>query len=390
MKWNKLKQKLNKYTTNNKMKKLILGMGLLLSAFAVRAQGLDSVIVEKFYVSDLADSLGSDADGAGPLPIGSVTYRIYVDMKAAYKFQALYGTEDAGGNPLHTLLLTGTKPFYNNEDRGATTPDGISLTHTKTNTVMLDSWFSVGATANGYIGLLKTEDTDGSVGNTDNLLVNTNPNAGIPIMGTGAQDGMKPGTIQSVTPVGFTTELDVFDATSLLQDTFKTTNGSIASLNGSVGPTATNRVLVGQFTTKGKFCWQLNLQIRDTVNSVIENYVAMNPTGAEMTHASLMGCDSISIFTAVQEQHAAGPAFNVYPNPVQDVLTLEINASEQNSVGSYTIYNVLGNSILHKDLGVVKVKKAEKIDMTSYPSGVYFMALTSTNGVSSYQQIIKK
>lgn len=373
------------------MKKLILGMGLLFSAFAVRAQGLDSVIVEKFYVSDQADSLGSDADGAGPLPIGSITYRVYVDMKAGYKFQALYGTEDAGGNPLHTLLLTGEKPFYNNEDRGEITPDGISLAYTKSNTVMLDSWFSVGATADGYLGLLKTEDTDGSVGNTDNLLTNNNPNAGIPIMGTGAQDGMTAGAFQSVTPVGFTTELDVFDATSLLEDTFKTTNGSIASLYGSVGPTITNRVLVGQFTTKGKFCWKLNIQMKDTVNNVIENYVAVNPTGAEMTHASLMGCDSISIFTAVKEKYnVAGPAFNVYPNPVQDVFTMEINASEQSNAASYTLYNVLGNSVLHKDLGSVKVKKTEKINMSSFPAGIYIMELSSTDGVSSHKQIIKR
>jgi hypothetical protein len=292
---------------------------------------------------------------------------------------------------MHTLLLTSTAPFFNNEDRGDVMPDGISLANTKTNTVMLDSWFSVGATASGQMGLLKSEDTDGSVGNTDGLLTNSSVWMGTPITGAGAQDGMKAGTPQSVITVGLTTELDVFNDVSLLNDTFKTTNGSIASLYGSVGPTVTNRILVGQFTTKGKFCWQLNLQIKDTVNNVIQNYVALNPTGAEMTHASLRGCDSTGTFTAMNEhQSSSGPGINLYPNPVQDILTMEINVSEGNSASSYTIYNVLGNAVVHKDLGVVSTKRVEKIDISSFPSGIYVVEVSSTNGVSSHEQIIKK
>lgn len=374
------------------MKKIILGIGLLLSVCSAWSQGgLDSVIVERFYYSNAADSLGSDAAGAGVLPIGSSTFRIYVDLKPGFKFQALYGTQDAGSAPLHTLLLTSTKPFYNNEDRGDKVPDGISLNNTKTNTVMLDSWFSVGSTATGQVGVLKTEDLDGSVGNTDGLLTNNNPWAGIPIMGTGAQDGMKAGATQPVTFVGLTTELDVFDALSLVNDTFKTTNGSIASLTGSIGATATNRVLVGQFTTAGKFCWQLNLQIRDTVNNVVQNYVALNPTGAEMTHPSLKGCDSTGTLTSVHEQHSnAGPSIALYPNPVKDVLTMEINASQLNDASSYAIYNVLGNVVLNKNLGVVTGKIIEKIDISSLPSGLYIMEVTSTNGASTHSQVIKK
>ncbi len=373
------------------MKKILIGVVLLSCAFAARSQGLDSVIVERYYITHAPDSIGSDANGGGVLPIGSATYRIYVDMKAGYKFQALYGTQDASQNPLHTLLLTSTTPFFNNEDRGDKVPEGITLANTKKNTVMLDSWFSVGATATGQLGVLKTEDTDGSVGNTDGLLTNNDPAAGIKIMGTGAQDGMKAGTAPSVTFVGLTTELDVFDALSLQGDTFKTTNGSIAALGGVVGPTATNRVLVGQFTTKGQFCWKLNIQIIDTVNSVIENYVAANPTGSEMTHASLVGCKTSGSVVSIKEQATiSGPIFNVYPNPVQDVFTMEINASENNNAGSYTLYTVLGNTVLHKDLGIVKQKRVEKIDMSAFPSGIYVMELSSTDEVSSHKQIIKR
>ena len=117
------------------MKKIMLSLGLLvfISAFA-KAQGLENVIVERYYVSDANDAAGS----SGALPVGSVTYRIYADMLPGYKFQAIYGI------PAHTLKLTTSTSFFNNEDRGATTPSYTKL-QAKANTVMLDSWFSVGA-----------------------------------------------------------------------------------------------------------------------------------------------------------------------------------------------------------------------------------------------------
>ena len=163
------------------MKKNILGLGLLLlGTFAHAQNGLDSVIVERFYISDANDAAGSTSASAGTLPIGSVTYRIYADMQPGYKFEALYGVTT------HELRLSTTTTFFNNEDRGAIVPNGITVNYTKNNTVMLDSWFSVGATAIGKVGVLKSEDTDGTIGNTDALLVNNDPLAGIPLT---TQDG---------------------------------------------------------------------------------------------------------------------------------------------------------------------------------------------------------
>jgi len=251
------------------------GFLFLFSGTLSHAQtGIDSIIVEKYYVSDGADATGS----VGVLPAGSVTYRIYVDLQPGYKFQALYGV------PGHELRIATSTTFFNNEDRGAKVPDNISVTNTKRNTVMLDSWFSVGANAVGKAGVLKTEDTDGCIGNTNALLQNADATAGIPVK---IQDGMIPGTPEPVTLVGFTTELDVFNNMSQLGNLFSTTNGSIASLNGSVGPTAFNRVLCGQFTTNGAFTFKLNIQI-GTQGSGVENYVAENPTGNEVSIPTLI------------------------------------------------------------------------------------------------------
>jgi len=70
------------------MKKIILGLCLLaICAFNYAQNGLTRIIVEKYYVSNAADATKS----VGNLPVGSVTYRLYVEMLPGYKFQAAYG-----------------------------------------------------------------------------------------------------------------------------------------------------------------------------------------------------------------------------------------------------------------------------------------------------------
>ena len=135
--------------------------------------GLRNVIVEKYYVSNIADTALNSSDGT--LPIGSVTYRIYAVMLPGYKFEAAYGTN----KPLHELRLATTTSFFNNTDRGATTANAVSKNNLKNNTVMLDSWLSVGAGSAGNFGVLKGEDTNGGTLNSDGILQNTDPSAGI-------------------------------------------------------------------------------------------------------------------------------------------------------------------------------------------------------------------
>ncbi len=278
-------------------KSIIFGCFLFLCGTAAKAQGLENVQVEIFYVSNAADAAGS----VGALPVGSITYRVYADMLPGYNFQALYGV------PGDTLRVTSTTSFFNNEDYGSTTPS-ISTTNVRKNSALLDSYFSVGGAANGRMGVLKTEDSDGSPGNTDNILQNNDPYAGAPInIGTttslSAFDGMIPGSPVAVTFVGLTNtgngDLGVFDGTSQVGGLFSTDNGSVAALGGATGPTAANRVLVGQFTTNGIFHFDLNIQI-GTPTGGTENYVHSTPGVGEFTAPFL-------------SQTFAPPAANVPP-----------------------------------------------------------------------------
>ena len=259
-----------------KIKNLTIGLLLSLMGGATFAQnGLEGVVVEQYYVSNAADATGS----IGTLPVGSVTYRVFADMLPGYKFQALYGV--AG----HTMKINTSTLFFNNEDRGNTNPNGIGSAYLKTNSVAIDSWFSVGAAGSGQMGILKTED-DGIANQItgDPMLMNADPYAGIPLT---TQDGIVTGAPVAVTFVGFTTELDVFNALSGVGSSFATSDGSIAALGGSVGPIpATNKVLVGQFTTDGTFHFELNIQI-GTPTGGTQNFVSSSPVGSEISIPSL-------------------------------------------------------------------------------------------------------
>ena len=260
-------------------KKIFLGLGLSLLGTAVQAQdGLEKIIVEKYYIATKADSDGS----LGALPVGSVTYRVYADMLPGYRFQALYGNAD------HTLKINSSNPFFNNEDRGATTANGIPSAQLKNNTVALDSWFSVGASAAGNFGVLKSEDNDGKNLLTLNTLLKNNEAAmGIPLTtqdGNMIVTGKQP---EAVTFVGFDPSGGIFDATNLQGNSFQTNDGAISSLNGATGPTDENRVLIGQFTTDGVFSFELNIQIGTPTPGVSQNYVVSNPINGEKTIASL-------------------------------------------------------------------------------------------------------
>lgn len=265
--------------------KFILGLGLMVASSSVFSQGLQGIVVEKYYQADANDVANATSSGAiTPLTTNSVTYRVYVDMAAGYKFNSLFG------NAAHNLTVNTTTGFYNDPSYGVSlNPGTISGTNIRKNTAMIDSWFTTGGAAGTKAGVLKSEDTDGTVGHATGLLAN-NPGGcfGLPITGASGQDGFLPssGTTYIVpNGLGLGTALDVLDQTN--GGSIVLTNGSIAALGGVQGPTSSNMVLIGQFTTNGQFSFALNLQIQNIATGVAENYVSSSPTGAELTHPSL-------------------------------------------------------------------------------------------------------
>ncbi len=260
----------------------------LLSATLVNAQysppdpsGLEGILVERYYVSDANDA--ADTDGSSDLTTGEVTYRVFVDLKAGYKLITV------GGFPGHEFTLNTTTSFFYNDDRGESWGDDINDIHLTKNTVMLDSWLSMGAASDAHWGVMKDEDTDGSVQpNNDGgsaggapLLANADPLAGIPLS---TADGLLSGTPSGVLSVGV--------APTILNDyggaNFASENFAWSSNQGNIaGPTATNRILVGQFTTDGDltFCMNLWVRIPDSLvcsdpncHEILEYYATIIPS----------------------------------------------------------------------------------------------------------------
>jgi hypothetical protein len=256
---------------------------LSLAGFAQKKNGLENIIVERYYISDANDTSSNSVGGV--LPIGSVTYRVYVDMLPGYKFQAAFGV------PGHELRIETTTYFFNNMDKGGNVANVIPYRNLDDNTVMLDSWLSVGAAAESDWGILKTEDDTVAtiVNNTKKkVLQNENPLAGIPIK---LRDGILTADVPPrVTGFGIDSIINVFsfDKTPYNdKKSFITSDGSWASLTGTKGPTAENRVLIGQFTTNGKFSFELNIQI-GTPDGKAEQYVAQNPGNDQILFQGLI------------------------------------------------------------------------------------------------------
>jgi hypothetical protein len=363
----------NKFTRN-----ALVGLTLLLTAAFANAQtGLQNIIVEKYYVSNAADAGAS----IGILPVGSVTYRIFVDMKQGYKFQAAYGV------PTHTLFIKTTTSFFNNEDRGSVTPT-YTKTQAKNNTVMLDSWLSGGAACAGNYGILKADDDAvGTVVNGDGVLQNTDAMAGIPLT---QRDGLFLGTPGSFTAVGPQTEsqLAVFDATSQAGNSFTLTDGAWSCLAGASGPDTTNKVLIAQITTDGELSFELNMQL-GTPSGGTEKYVARDPLDQETMLPSLT---YTSINTGIEEtpvKNSRDASISVYPNPTNGEVSLNIRSQANNAGRQYAIYNLTGKLLLKKNIENNSEDFSEKIDLSSFPNGMYFIKV-SVDGNTLTSKLIKK
>ncbi len=268
-----------------KTKNLILGLGMLCLNAVSYAQGLTGIVVEKYYLTNSQDGANALAQSATTtLSTGTTVYRVYVDMASGYKFSNIYG------NAAHNILVNTTTNFFNDPNYGVIiNPATVSTGNIIKNTAMIDSYFTTGGTAAGKVGVLKSEDTDGSLGNQQNILANNAGGCfGLPINGSSAQDGFtasSSSTYLAPTAIGLGSALACLDQTP--GNSIVINNGSIAALGGIIGATSSNMVLIGQFTTNGNFSFSLNVQLINIATGIAENYVSSNPTGSELTHSTL-------------------------------------------------------------------------------------------------------
>jgi hypothetical protein len=246
---------------------------------------LESVIVEKYYVSD--DSDATDEFGGG-VPTGTVTYRVYVDLLPGTVLKKIYGS------PTRIFEIRSTENFFNHASDGQTLAKDFIRARYLEGTVALDTWLTLGQTTRlqgGVVnfGILKERDTDGSfIGGANNdggstevasgLLINQDPSAGIPLT---TADGMF--ALSSAPTDWFTNGLTDFvtgeDTTmfgSVNVRNFYRSNQFEVSNSGVVGvEESENQILIAQLSTKGELSFILNLEVEFEENGdiVSRNYV---------------------------------------------------------------------------------------------------------------------
>jgi len=363
------------------MKKLLPVFLLILITSALAAQGLEDVIVEKYYVSDANDAT---AAAGGTLPAGSITYRIYVDMAAGYKLRSVFCDIDKAQD----LKIQTTTLFFNNAYAGEKTANEIQNSDLDKNTVMLDSWISLGGTSANTIGVIKTEDTDGAILNSGGFLQNEDPRAGTPIK---LKDGMIPAAPTAITRVGLDEALTVFDAVNA-GPTFYATDGSWFNTSGAVGPTPDNRVLIAQVTTNGVLSYALNFLIIRISDSKSFRYVHSNDAPGDILCEK---CMSPGVPTAINKTYnnSALPGkkteLRIFPNPAADYINIDLGDQLAGQNCRIEIYDIIGNLVLNTGKIGNTGNLLSNIDISSLLDGMYIIKLQTENGYSTSRRFIK-
>ncbi len=267
------------------MKTLLTTFFLSLFAVHYTSAQLEKVIVEKYYVSDANDA--TDIDGGG-VPVGSTTYRIYLDLKPGTVLKRIYGDTD------HPFSISSTEVFFNNVLDGQTFAKDFIRGRYLENTVALDTWLTLGQMARQgtkyFYGILKDQDTDGSfVGGVNNdggsalvpsgLLINEDPSCGIPLTVADGMDTLNsaPNNWFNSGVLDFVSGADTTMFGSLVpQNSFESAIFEL-SCSGVQGTVAdSNQVIMAQLTTLGELAFKINITVEELVNGIptLVNYVS--------------------------------------------------------------------------------------------------------------------
>lgn len=365
---------------------------------------LEALIVERYYVSDENDA--TDSDG-GELAVGSVTYRVFIDMKPGYVLESVFGSA------VHPLTIASTAVFFNNEDRGESTGDAIAANRLGDNTVALDSYLTFNAASTGHLAVMKSEDEDGSIVGGDNndggsegieagLLINfTNEMELALTEADGLIDGIitsaATGEAGSVGTIGIS-DLSVF-GTENVGNSFFVDNGAWFVLGGATGPTESNRVLIAQLTTTGVLELELNMRLGIPVelqctapqcHTTLNYHFFLTEDEQVQSIANDRICEmpepTFNNGTVSTNNESSQSIFGLYPNPSNDRVMLAVDPKISGEV-TYQMFDMYGRSV--KQGIVPQGNGLVSLDLNGLANGVYILTATH-RGQQSSQKLVKR
>lgn len=363
---------------------------VLLLTCAIQFTGfsqLEKVIVEKYYVSDLNDA--SDTLGGG-LPVGSTTYRIYIDLAPGSVLKKIYG--DAN----HPFSIQSTAPFFNHKSDGQSFSKDFVKNRYLEGTVALDTWLTLGQTTKTqagktYVGVLKNQDVDGSfIGGVNNdggseliltgLLVNNDVSAGIPLTQADGMDTMATiptswnnfGLLDFVSGNDSTIFGSLTAQNEFISDNFYLSNSGIKGLIPD-----SNQILVAQLTTTGDLSFHLNIAVDALINGVLQtiSYVSSNDTilsgevfNPYLIYPSTCGCNNSDYVEYDQNATCLEPGSCITPIIIgcMDTMACNYDANANVNIANLCCYPGKCNN---RDIAIVcPALRGENFEFLVYPN----------------------
>ena len=138
--------------------------------------------------------------------------------------------------------------------------------------------------------------------------------------------------------------------------------------------------LTFDFANPGPNTQALNFSSTYDVVSIFFNF-NVAPSALETYYV-----DNVSfgpLVTGISEYNA-NPTFKVYPNPANDVIT--IDATLLNEVNQVVVTNAVGQVVLQKNVSAID----NKLNVANFENGVYFMILSTESGMKTSKFMVTK
>jgi hypothetical protein len=88
-----------------------------------------------------------------------------------------------------------------------------------------------------------------------------------------------------------------------------------------------------------------------------------------------IGKDTVNITVALARLSREISGIKVYPNPVQDIATLEINTGKTYTNVMILVTDISGKSVYTRELVSMLTTTKEKIDMSAFVKGAYVITV---------------
>ncbi|MCB0760287.1 MAG: T9SS type A sorting domain-containing protein [Flavobacteriales bacterium] len=106
-------------------------------------------------------------------------------------------------------------------------------------------------------------------------------------------------------------------------------------------------------------------------------------------YSAVFAAADVNTVVGVEEVAAAG-SFSIYPNPVNDVATVNFNVANATDV-TVDVINMVGQKVISSDFGtVVAGEHVETIDFSNLDAGIYMVNMTANGEVTTVKVTVTK